>query len=83
MRVNRYSPRTEEVYVQWIKRFIRFHGVRHPLIRPGAVNTQTGADLRRNYAKPRNAKSGFESRFEPVRVDIRLGLLTPPLTLTS
>jgi len=30
MRVNRYSPRTEDVYVQWIKRFIRFHGVRHP-----------------------------------------------------
>jgi integron integrase len=30
MRVNRYSPRTEEVYVEWIKRFIRFHGVRHP-----------------------------------------------------
>jgi integron integrase len=30
MRVNRYSPRTEEAYVQWIKRYIRFHGVRHP-----------------------------------------------------
>jgi site-specific recombinase XerD len=30
MRTNRYSPRTEAVYIQWIKRFIRFHGVRHP-----------------------------------------------------
>jgi hypothetical protein len=30
MRTNRYSPRTEEAYVDWIKRFIRFHGVRHP-----------------------------------------------------
>ena len=30
MRLNRYSPRTEEVYLEWIKRFIRFHGVRHP-----------------------------------------------------
>jgi histidinol-phosphate/aromatic aminotransferase/cobyric acid decarboxylase-like protein len=30
MRLNRYSPRTEEAYVDWIKRFIRFHGVRHP-----------------------------------------------------
>jgi len=29
MRLNRYSPRTEAVYVDWIKRFI-FHGVRHP-----------------------------------------------------
>ena len=30
LRLNGYSPRTEEVYVDWIKRFIRFHGVRHP-----------------------------------------------------
>jgi hypothetical protein len=30
MRSNRYSPRTEEAYVDWGKRFIRFHGVRHP-----------------------------------------------------
>jgi integron integrase len=30
MRLNRYSPRTEEAYIDWIKRFIRFHGVRHP-----------------------------------------------------
>lgn len=29
MRLNRYSPRTEQAYVDWIKRFIRFHGVRH------------------------------------------------------
>jgi hypothetical protein len=25
-----YSPRTEETYVHWIKRFIYFHGKRHP-----------------------------------------------------
>src|SRR5215471_8562538 len=30
MRTNRYSPRTEQVYVDWIKRYIRFHGIRHP-----------------------------------------------------
>ena len=30
IRSNRYSPRTEEAYVDWIKRFIRFHGIRHP-----------------------------------------------------
>ena len=30
MRTNRYSPRTEEAYVDWIKRYIRFHGIRHP-----------------------------------------------------
>ena len=25
-----YSPRTEETYVHWIKRFIFFHNKRHP-----------------------------------------------------
>src|ERR1022692_3430167 len=30
MRFNHYSPRTEEAYWQWIKRFIFFHGTRHP-----------------------------------------------------
>src|SRR5712691_4452550 len=30
LRVRHYSPRTEESYVYWIKRFIFFHGKRHP-----------------------------------------------------
>lgn len=30
MRVKHYSIRTEEAYVQWIKRYIFFHGKRHP-----------------------------------------------------
>jgi integron integrase len=30
LRVRRYSMRTEEAYVSWVKRFIRFHGHRHP-----------------------------------------------------
>ena len=30
MRASRYSPRTEAVYVDWIKRYIRFHGIWHP-----------------------------------------------------
>jgi hypothetical protein len=30
MRTSRYSPRTETVYVDWIERYIRFHGIRHP-----------------------------------------------------
>ena len=31
IRRRHYSPRTEETYVHWIKRFIYFHGKRHPL----------------------------------------------------
>ena len=31
IRTRHYSLRTEEAYVGWIKRFIFFHGKRHPL----------------------------------------------------
>jgi len=30
VRGRHYSPRTEKAYVQWIRRFIVFHGTRHP-----------------------------------------------------
>jgi hypothetical protein len=30
VRVRHYSHRTEEAYVTWIRRFIVFHGKRHP-----------------------------------------------------
>jgi hypothetical protein len=31
IRVKNYALRTENTYVDWIERFIRFHGLRHPL----------------------------------------------------
>jgi site-specific recombinase XerD len=30
VRVRHYSPRTEESYVGWVRRYVRFHGMRHP-----------------------------------------------------
>ena len=30
IRLRHYSPRTEKAYVGWIRRYILFHGVRHP-----------------------------------------------------
>lgn len=30
LRLRHYSPRTETAYVQWIRRYVRFHGMRHP-----------------------------------------------------
>ena len=30
LRARHYSPRTEESYVAWVKRFVRFCGLRHP-----------------------------------------------------
>src|SRR5262245_28884333 len=31
IRRRNYSYRTEQSYIHWIKRFIHFHGIRHPL----------------------------------------------------
>src|SRR5262249_18527079 len=31
IRARHYSLRTEEAYVAWVKRFILFHGKRHPM----------------------------------------------------
>lgn len=40
IRLNHYSIRTEKSYWYWIRYFIRFHGMRHPLeLRPSDVNT--------------------------------------------
>ena len=30
IRTRHYSPRTEKAYVDWIRRYVRFHGMRHP-----------------------------------------------------
>jgi len=30
VRARHYSPRTERAYVQWVRRYVRFHGMRHP-----------------------------------------------------
>lgn len=38
IRVRHYSPRTEECYVEWVTRFIRFHRLRHP-------NTMGGPEI--------------------------------------
>jgi integron integrase len=39
LRVRHYSFRTEEAYVDWVRRFILFHGKRHPRVM-GAVEIQ-------------------------------------------
>jgi site-specific recombinase XerD len=30
IRLHHYSVRTEEAYVSWVRRYVRFHGLRHP-----------------------------------------------------
>lgn len=36
LRLRHYSPRTEEAYVGWIRRYVRHHGLRHPRSLGGA-----------------------------------------------
>lgn len=31
IRTRHYSHRTEQAYVYWVKDFVRFHGLRHPM----------------------------------------------------
>jgi integron integrase len=39
LRTRHYSPRTEEAYLNWVRRFVRFHGMRHPAeLEPAAVS---------------------------------------------
>ena len=40
IRLKHYSLRTEEAYVDWIQRYICFHGIRHPA-EMGALEVQT------------------------------------------
>jgi len=46
LRERRYSRRTQVTYVHWIRRFIRFHGWRHP----GLSKRVTCHALRHSFA---------------------------------
>src|SRR5215470_17595854 len=54
IRFKHYNIRTEQAYVDWIKRFIRFHGKRHPttLGAPEAESFLTDLAVARNVAAP-------------------------------
>ena len=45
LRLNHYAIRTEEAYVNWIKRFVLFHGKRHPREMGAAEIEQFLSDL--------------------------------------
>jgi integron integrase len=45
IRLRHYSPRTEDTYVSWIRRFIFFHGIRHPAQMGAAQINQFLTDL--------------------------------------
>jgi integron integrase len=58
IRFRHYSIRTEQAYVDWIKRFIRFHGKRHP-------STMGGAEVERfltNLAVVHNVSASTQNQ---------------------
>jgi integron integrase len=58
IRRRHYSPRTEETYVHWIKRFIFFHGKRHP--REMAAAEVTG--FLNHLARDRNVAAATQNQ---------------------
>lgn len=54
LRAAHYSPRTEAAYVSWVRRFIRFHGLRHP---DGLGEVEVAAFLTRLASEGRVAAS--------------------------
>jgi hypothetical protein len=54
VRTLHYSRRTEEAYIAWIRRYILFHGKRHPVEMGAGEITQFLTDLavRRKVASP-------------------------------
>ncbi len=52
IRVKHYSIRTEQAYVQWVKRYLFFHGMRHPneMGKPEVEAFLTSLAVERNVA---------------------------------
>lgn len=76
MRVRRYSPRTEEAYIGWIRRYVLFHGKRHPRdLGPEAIAeflTHLAETLRVSASTQSQAASALIFLYEKV-LDIRVG----------
>ena len=58
LRLKHYSLRTEQAYVDWIKRFIVFHGKRHP----GEMAEEEVAQFLTHLAKDRNVAASTQNQ---------------------
>jgi integron integrase len=58
LRVRHYSPRTEQAYCQWVRRFILYHGKRHPS-ELGAAEVQAFLD---HLARDRGVSAGTQNQ---------------------
>jgi len=64
-RLKHYSYRTEQAYKDWIKRFILFHGKRHPKDRSAELWANRKSTRRGNFRLPslRLAGTVFHANF--------------------
>jgi integron integrase len=79
LRAQQRSPRTEDVYLYWIRRYVRFHGKRHPreLERDAVarVLAHLAPEQRVAASKPSQARAALLFRYEHV---LRLDAAAPP-----
>jgi hypothetical protein len=84
IRLKRYSIRTERAYVDWIKRYIYFHNVRHPAevgapVIDGCVASALSSPTWpwRKMSLPRSGKKGrprgIHPESDPQRVTLQCG----------
>ena len=58
IRLKHYSRRTEQAYVQWVKRYIYFHGKRHP----AELGKAEAEDFLTSLAVERNVTSSTQAQ---------------------
>jgi integron integrase len=58
LRMGHYSPRTEEAYVFWVRRFVRHQGLRHP----GTMGEAEVAEFLRHLAEERRVAASTQTQ---------------------
>jgi len=78
LRVRHYSRRTEDAHVGWVRRFVRFHGLRHPstLGEPEVARFLSALAIERRVAPP-TQNQALAARLFLYRRVLRLPLALP------
>ena len=58
IRARHYSRRTEEAYIRWIRRFVRYQGGRHPV----AIGAQEVSDFLSSLAEDRGVSASTQNQ---------------------
>jgi len=75
LRVRHYSYRTEQAYLDWARRYILFHGKRHPAemgaVEVGGFLTHLAAERQVSASTQNQAKAALLFLYqEPLRIDL-------------